>query len=105
MAGRTFKLVEINGSAVENDGRYHLKNAKASPSVAAKKAFGEYCKKLGKNTCKKTSFAIQEITKGGGSKTYKYSGERVKLKEPKEVKYPGAKEPVLYEYENVVKKA
>ena len=105
MAGRTFKLVELNGSVVDSDGRYHLKNPKGSPSSAAKKAFGEHCKKLGKNTCKKMTFTIQEVTKGGGSKSYKYSGERVKLKEPKEVKYPGAKEPVLYEYENVVKKA
>ena len=98
VAERTFKIVKIAEKEVSDEGRYHG----SSPLQAAKKAFNQHCRKNKLKTCKKT-ITIQEITRAGGSKEYKYQGERKKLSSPKEVTRGDATYKV--EYETTVKKA
>jgi hypothetical protein len=88
---RTFKIVKLDGKAVEDEGRYH-----GSPQQAAKKAFNQQCRKKGLKLCKK-KITVQEITKGGGSKEYTYLGERRKLSEPKEVSRGNSTYTIEYE--------
>lgn len=98
-SSRTFKVTEFGGSAVDDGGRYHGK----SPLQAAKKAFGQHCRRSGKKTCKRTPFTVTEVTQNSKHKSYNYVGERRKLKDPQTIERGGTSYKV--EYENVVKKA
>ena len=95
---RTFKIVEVNGKKVSDDGRYHG----SSPLQAAKKAFNQYCRKNNIKICKK-DLVIEETTRGGKSKQYSYRAERKKLRKPKEVTRGDTTYEI--EYESIVKKA
>lgn len=78
MSVRTFKLLQVNGEQVR-PGIY-----RGRPGQAAKKAFTQYCKQFGSDTCT-GKFMIQEITAGSSKKIYSYTGSRVRVDPPKEV--------------------
>ena len=84
MAGekRNFKIVEINGKAMEM-GLYKS----SSPSGAARKAFTQLCSKMSKSKDRcDFVFSIKETTNGSAKKVYgPYVGEKVKLKKPIEL--------------------
>lgn len=85
---RFFKLVSINGKAVDG-GRYELplktKTGKAQtrgPKDKASSAFSEICQKNNEKGECSYKFAIQETTRGSNKKVYHYQGKRVKLAKP-----------------------
>lgn len=100
MTTRTFKIVKVSpvDKGVEYaEGRYTGRG----PLQAARKAFGQYCKKSGHDRCVR-QFTIEEVTRGSAKKQYIYSGERKKLSKPKEIQRGNAVYTV--KHENAVKR-
>ena len=94
---RYFKIISVNNKKVKYEGRY---KTKGSPGDAAKKAFTQLSKKYKTN---KLVFSIKETTQGSLKKKYGlYSGEKIKLKTPLEIKYTGINKPVLIKYETKI---
>jgi hypothetical protein len=111
---RFFKVVKVNGKAVEDGGRYELpmttktgKEQKRGPIDKASTAFTELCHKQGmKGECKMT-FSIKETTQGSSKKTYHYEGKRVKLSPAVVLKIKdkktGKTKEIVKKYRNVIK--
>ncbi len=111
---RFFKVVKVNGKAVEDGGRYELpmttktgKEQKRGPIDKASTAFTELCHKQGmKGDCKMT-FSIKETTHGSNKKTYHYEGKRIKLSPAVILKIKdkktGKTKEVVKKYRNVIK--
>lgn len=95
---RHFKLVEVSGKSVDDDGRYNLpattskgKPQKRGPKEMASKAFTQLCKKHKRGDECHFKFAIQETTRGSNRKVYHYEGKRVKLAKVESYKVAGGK--------------
>lgn len=95
---RHFKLVEVSGKSVDDDGRYNLpattskgKPQKRGPKEMASKAFTQLCKKHKRGDECHFKFAIQETTRGSNRKVYHYEGKRVKLAKVESYKTKGGK--------------
>jgi hypothetical protein len=95
---RHFKIVEVSGKSVDDDGRYNLpevtskgKPQKRGPKEMASKAFTQLCKKHKRGDECHFKFAIQETTRGSNRKVYHYEGKRVKLAKVESYKTKGGK--------------
>ena len=91
---RHFNILHEDGTL---SGRFTGKK----PKTAAKKAFTTLMRK---NKVNKLDFQIRECTRGSKCKTYKYTGERVKLDEPVEVKCSNDKVVKYYHTNKIYKK-
>lgn len=111
---RYFKVVIVNGKAVEDGGRYELplktksgKPQRRGPKDKASTAFSELCQKNKKKEECKFTFSIQETTRGSDKKIYHYEGKRVKLAKAITLKLKdkrtGKVKEVVKRYNNVIK--
>jgi hypothetical protein len=109
---RFFKLVSINGKAVDG-GRYELplktktgKPQTRGPKDKASSAFSEICQKNKEKGECSYKFAIQETTRGSDKKVYHYQGKRVKLAKPVVLKLKDSKtgkvKEVVKRFKNVI---
>jgi hypothetical protein len=109
---RFFKLVSINGKAVDG-GRYELplktktgKPQTRGPKDKASSAFSEICQKNKEKGECSYKFAIQETTRGSDKKVYNYQGKRVKLPKPVVLKLKDKKtgkvKEVVKKFKNVI---
>jgi len=109
---RFFKLVNINGKAVDG-GRYELplktktgKPQTRGPKDKASSAFSEICQKNNEKGECSYKFAIQETTRGSDKKIYHYQGKRVKLAKPVVLKLKDKKtgkvKEVVKRFKNVI---
>jgi len=106
---RHFKIVEVSGKSVDDDGRYNLpevtskgKPQKRGPKEMASKAFTQLCKKHKRGDECHFKFAIQETTRGSNRKVYHYEGKRVKLAKVESYKTKGGKT-IVRKYRNELK--
>jgi hypothetical protein len=100
--GRFFKLITAGGDA-------HGRFSGNKPKQAANKALTAIIKSMGSEDAKDKviPFTIKECTRGSRTKLYSYTGHRVELETPMEVRIgKGDDEKVIkYKFTNQVKKA
>ncbi len=95
---RSFTVVEVNGKAVPNTGRYRIGDG-LGPLDAARRAFKQLTRKHTNAKNGKMTFMLKETT----SKSKKpivgpYEGQKKKLAKPKELLIDGKKIKISHEY-------